>query len=50
MSLTSSVFSILLLSGDSDIQSQFKHVFKDASVICGEIRVHTTEGRDASHV
>lgn len=32
MSLTSSVFSILLLSGDSDIQSQFKHAFKDASV------------------
>jgi two-component system nitrogen regulation response regulator GlnG len=33
MSLTSSVFSILLLSGDPDIQSQFKHAFKDASVI-----------------
>jgi len=32
MSLTSSVFSILLLSSDSDIQSQFKHAFKDASV------------------
>ena len=32
MSLTSSVFSILLLSGDPDIQSQFKHAFKDASV------------------
>jgi two-component system nitrogen regulation response regulator GlnG len=32
MSLTSSVFSILVLSGDSDIQSQFKHVFKGASV------------------
>ncbi len=32
MSLTSSVFSILLLSGDPDIQSQFKHTFKDASV------------------
>ena len=32
MSLTSSVFSILLLSGDADIQSQFKHAFKDASV------------------
>jgi len=32
MSLTSSVFSILLLSGDLDIQSQFKHAFKDASV------------------
>ncbi len=32
MSLTSSVFTILLLSGDPDIQSQFKHAFKDASV------------------
>ena len=32
MSLTSSVFSILLLSGDPDIQSQFKHTFKNASV------------------
>jgi two-component system nitrogen regulation response regulator GlnG len=32
MSLTSSVISILLLSGDPDIQSQFKHAFKDASV------------------
>ena len=32
MSLTSSVFSILVLSGDSDIQSQFRHAFKDASV------------------
>jgi two-component system nitrogen regulation response regulator GlnG len=32
MSLTSSVFSILLLSGDQDVQSQFKHAFKDASV------------------
>ena len=32
MSLTSSVFSILLLSGDADIQNQFKHAFKDASV------------------
>ena len=32
MSPTSSVFSILLLSGDPDIQSQFKHAFKDASV------------------
>ena len=39
MSLTSSVFSILLLSGDPDIQSQFKHAFKDASV---------TEAIDAS--
>ena len=29
---TSSIFSILLLSGDPDIQSQFKHAFKDASV------------------
>ena len=32
MLLTSSAFSILLLSGDSDLQSQFKHAFKDASV------------------
>ena len=32
MSHTSSAFSILLLSGDPDIQSQFKHAFKDASV------------------
>ncbi|MDZ4732352.1 MAG: helix-turn-helix domain-containing protein [Nitrospirota bacterium] len=32
MSLTSSVFNILLLSGDPDIQSQFKRAFKDASV------------------
>lgn len=32
MSLTSSVFSILVLSSDQDIQSQFKHAFKDASV------------------
>jgi two-component system nitrogen regulation response regulator GlnG len=32
MSPTSSVFSILLISGDPDIQSQFKHAFKDASV------------------
>ncbi|MDE3042021.1 MAG: hypothetical protein KGJ82_15805 [Nitrospirota bacterium] len=32
MSLTSSVFSILLLTGDPEILSQFKHAFKDASV------------------
>ena len=32
MSLTSSVFSLLLLSGDLDVQSQVKHIFKDASV------------------
>lgn len=32
MSLTSSVFSLLLLSGDPDVQSQVKHIFKDASV------------------
>ncbi|MCI0428076.1 MAG: hypothetical protein L0Z46_08685 [Nitrospiraceae bacterium] len=32
MSLTPSGFSILLLSGDPDIQRQFKHTFKDASV------------------
>jgi two-component system nitrogen regulation response regulator GlnG len=36
MSLTSSVFSILLLSGDPDIQSQFKLAFKDASVIAAK--------------
>ncbi|HSS30845.1 MAG TPA: helix-turn-helix domain-containing protein [Nitrospiraceae bacterium] len=29
---SSSAFSILLLSSDQDIQSQFKHAFKDASV------------------
>ena len=29
---TSSIFSILLLSGDPDIQNQFKHAFKDASL------------------
>ncbi|MBA5866474.1 MAG: hypothetical protein GDA67_07230 [Nitrospira sp. CR1.3] len=32
MTLSSSVFSVLLLSGDPDIQSQFKQVFKDASM------------------
>lgn len=32
MTLSSSVFSILLLSGDPDLQSQFKHVFKDVAV------------------
>ena len=32
MSLTSSAFSILMLSGDPDIQNQFKHTLKDASV------------------
>ena len=32
MSLTSSGFSLLLLSGDSDLQSQIKHIFKDTSV------------------
>jgi Fis family transcriptional regulator, factor for inversion stimulation protein len=32
MPLTSSAFNILVLSGDPDIQSQFKHAFKDASV------------------
>jgi len=32
MSPTSSAFSILLISGDPDIQNQFKHAFKDASV------------------
>jgi len=32
MSPTSTAFSILLLSSDQDIQSQFKQAFKDASV------------------
>lgn len=32
MTLSSSVFSILLLSGDPDIQSQFKQAFKDATM------------------
>lgn len=32
MTLSSSVFSILLLSGDPEIQTQFKHAFKDASM------------------
>jgi DNA-binding protein Fis len=32
MTLSSSVFSILLLTGDSDIQSQFRQAFKDANI------------------
>jgi DNA-binding protein Fis len=32
MTLSSSVFSILLLSGDPEVQSQFKQAFKDASL------------------
>ena len=32
MTLSSSVFSILLLSGDPDIQAQFRQAFKDASM------------------
>jgi DNA-binding protein Fis len=36
MSLTSTVFSILLLTGDPEILSQFKHAFKDASVIAAK--------------
>lgn len=32
MTLSSSVFSVLLLSGDPDIQTQFKQIFKDASM------------------
>lgn len=32
MTLSSSVFSILLLSGDQDFQTQFKQAFKDAAV------------------
>jgi len=32
MTLSSSVFSILLLSGDPDIQTQFRQAFKDASM------------------
>ena len=37
MSLTSSFFSILVLSSDSDIQSQFKHAFKNASVTAAKL-------------
>ena len=33
MTLSSSVFSILLLSGDTDIQTQFKQAFKDATMV-----------------
>ena len=36
MSLTSSVFSVLLISSDPDILSQFKHAFKNASVIAAK--------------
>lgn len=32
MTLSSSVFSVLLLSGDPEIQNQFKQVFKDVSM------------------
>jgi Fis family transcriptional regulator, factor for inversion stimulation protein len=32
MTLSSSIFSILLLSGDSEIQTQFKQAFKDATM------------------
>src|SRR5262245_42337994 len=32
MTLSSSVFSILLLSGDPEIQTQFRRAFKDASI------------------
>lgn len=32
MSLPSSVFTILLLSGDSDLQSHFRNAFKDMSI------------------
>lgn len=32
MSLTPSTFSLLLLSGDPDVQSQVKHLFTDASI------------------
>ncbi|HKT35614.1 MAG TPA: helix-turn-helix domain-containing protein [Nitrospira sp.] len=32
MTLSSSVFSILLLSGDTDIQTQFRQAFKDANM------------------
>jgi two-component system nitrogen regulation response regulator GlnG len=39
MTLSSSVFSVLLISGDTDIQTQFKQLFKDASL---------TTARDAS--
>lgn len=33
MSLSSSVFSVLLLTSDPEIQAQYKQVFKDASII-----------------
>ena len=36
MSLTLSVFSVLLISSDSDILSHFKHALKDASVIAAK--------------
>lgn len=36
MSLTLSVFSVLLISGDPDILSQFKHAFNNASVIAAK--------------
>lgn len=32
MSRTPSAFNVLVLSGDPDIQNQFKHAFKDASI------------------
>jgi two-component system nitrogen regulation response regulator GlnG len=32
MSVPSSVFSILLLTGDPDVQAHFKHTFKDAAI------------------
>jgi two-component system nitrogen regulation response regulator GlnG len=32
MSLSSSVFSVLLLTSDPEIQAKYKHVFKDASI------------------
>ena len=36
MSLSSSVFSVLLLTSDQEIQAQYKQVFKDASITLGK--------------
>src|SRR6185369_2595579 len=41
MSPTSTAFSILLLSSDQDIQSQFKHAFKDASTLPKDVTRRT---------
>lgn len=41
MSVSSSVFTILLITSDADVQAQFKHAFKDAAI---------TIARDAASV